>query len=343
MSFVSIVIPTRNEEKNIETCLRSILNLDFPQERYEILVIDGKSTDRTVEIASKYPVRIIENPKYKIGPAHNIGFKEAKGDIIAFTDADVRVDVHWLTFLVEHFTNPDVGCVIGGQTCVFGDKFISQIRAAFHDYYDAKVSNALNREPHKVTWKSMSTYGTAIRKDALIKIGGFDESIDYPDKDIGYRLSQDYQIIKDRRAVIRHYLNKPFKKYCKQIYRTSITEGTLYRRYGVFLNKKSIVISLLVLTLLFGYLFSPILLFASVISSIRAFGLLFLPIIGLIGYYFIKGLKIKIKQRIGIKGLLVLPFVSLLFIILKSFGMIRGLIRLDVKGIYPPRGIKIES
>ncbi|MFX1466074.1 MAG: glycosyltransferase [Promethearchaeota archaeon] len=340
MSFVSIVLPTRNEEKNIEACLQSILNLDFPNERYEILVIDGKSTDRTVEIASKYPVRIIENPNYKIGPAHNIGVKEAKGEIIAFTDADVRVDVHWLTFLVEHFTNPDVGCVIGGQTCVFGDKFISQIRAAFHDYYDAKVSNALNREPHKVTWKSVSTYGTAIRKDALIKIGGFDESIDYPDKDIGYRLSQDYQIIKDRRAVIRHYLNKPFKKYCKQIYQTSITEGTLYRRDRVFLNKKSIVISLLVLILLFGYLFSPIIFFASLISNVRFLGLLSLPFFGLIVYYFVKGLKMEIQKRIGMKGLIVLPFISILFFILKSFGIMKGLLKLDVEGKYPLRDKK---
>jgi len=343
MSFISIVLPTRNEEMNIETCLKSILNLDFPKERYEILVIDGKSTDRTVEIASKYPVRIIENPKYTIGPAHNIGVREAKGDIIAFTDADVRVDVHWLKVLVKHFNNPDVGCVIGGQTCIFGDQFISQIRAAFHDYYDAKVSNKLNREPHKVTWKSMSTFGTAFRKDALIKIGGFDESIDYPDKDIGYRLSQDYQIIKDRNAIIHHHLNKPFKKYCKQIYRASITEGTLYRRYGVFLNKKSIIISLLVLILLFCYLLSPILIFSSIMPFIRVLGLLLLPIFGLIGYYFIKGLKIEIQKRIGMKGLMVLPFVSILFIILRSFGIMRGLLKLDVKGIYPLKGIKIES
>jgi glycosyltransferase involved in cell wall biosynthesis len=335
MSFVSIVVPTRNEEKNIDACLQSILNLDYPKELYEILIIDGRSTDRTVEIASKYPVRVIENPKYKIGPAHNLGVKEAKGDIIAFTDADVRVDVQWLSFLVEHFSNPEVGCVIGGQTCVFGDKFISQIRAASHDYYDAKVSNSLNREPHNVTWKSMSTYGTAIRKDALIKIGGFDESIDYPDKDIGYRLSQDYQILKDRRAVIYHYLNKPFRKYSKQIYQTSITESTLYRRYGVFLNKKSIGISFLVLILLFGYLFSPILFLASLISNIIMLGLFLLPIFGLIGYYLIKGFKIGIQKRIGIKGLISLPFVSILFILLKSFGIIRGLLKSDVKGIYP--------
>jgi hypothetical protein len=189
----------------------------------------------------------------------------------------------------------------------------------------------------------MSTYGTAFRKDALIKIGGFDESIDYPDKDIGYRLSQDNQIIKDRRAIIRHYLNKPFKMYCKQIYRTSITEGTLYRRYRVFLNKKSVIISFMVLILLFGYLSSPVLLFASLIFFIRVLGLLFLPILGLIVYYFIKGLKMELHKRIGLKGLIVLPFISILFIILKSFGIMRGLLRLDVKGIFPLKDIAIEN
>ncbi len=137
--------------------------------------------------------------------------------------------------------------------------------------------------------------------------------------------------------MIRHYLNKPFKKYCKQIYHTSITEGTLYRRYGVFLNKKSIIISFLVLILLFGYLFSPILFLASLISNIRALGLFLIPLFGLIGYYLIKGLKIGIQKRIGIKGLIVLPFVSILFIILKSFGIIRSLLKFNVKGIYPLR------
>ena len=90
MNFISIVVPTRNEEKNIEACLKSILNLDFPKDKYEILVIDGMSTDRTVEIASKYPVRIIENPMYKIGPAHNIGIKEAEGDIIVLLGCNNR-------------------------------------------------------------------------------------------------------------------------------------------------------------------------------------------------------------------------------------------------------------
>ncbi|MFX1519417.1 MAG: glycosyltransferase [Promethearchaeota archaeon] len=334
MNFVSIVVPTRNEEKKIEACLRSILNLDFPKEKYEILVIDGKSTDRTVEIASKYPVRIIENPKYKIGPAHNIGIKEAKGDIIVFTDADAQVDTHWLKFLVEHFSNPDVGCVIGGQTCIFGDRFISQIRAAFHDYYDAKMVHQLKRTPHEVTWKSMSTFGTAFLKEALVNVGGFDESIDYPDKDIGYRLSQKYKIIKDRRATIRHYLNKPFTKYCTQIFRASITEGILYRRYGVFLNKKSVLLTILVVVWLFGYLLSLTLLFLSLTHFIGALEILLIPLIGFIVYYFVKGFKINIRKKSGLKGIIGLPFVSFLSVLLRSFGIIRGLLKIDVKGIY---------
>jgi len=334
MNFISIVVPTRNEEKNIDACLKSILNLDFPKDKYEILVIDGMSTDRTVEIASKYPVRIIENPMYKIGPAHNIGIKDAEGDIIVFTDADVNVDTHFLKFLIEHFSSPDVGCVIGGQTCVFGDRFISQIRSAFHDYYDVKIKHQLNREPHEVTWKNMSTFGTAFRKEILINIGGFDESLDYPDKDIGYRLSQKYKIIKDRRATIRHYLNKPFTKYCKQIFQTSTTEGILYRRYGAFLSTKSIILSIFAVIWFLGYLILPILVFVSLLYFVRAIELLFVPFIGFFGYYFVKGFKINIQKKCGIKGLFILPLISFLSLLLRSFGMLHGLFKFNVKGHY---------
>ena len=54
--FVSVVVGIRNEERFIEECIESLLSLDYPQDSYEIIIVDGMSTDRTRDIVQKYPV-----------------------------------------------------------------------------------------------------------------------------------------------------------------------------------------------------------------------------------------------------------------------------------------------
>jgi len=90
---VSIIIPCRNEEKYIGKCLDSIIAQDYPKDKVEILILDGRSTDRTREIvkkyAQKYPfMRLLDNPRKVQTTALNIGIKEARGEII------IRMDAH---------------------------------------------------------------------------------------------------------------------------------------------------------------------------------------------------------------------------------------------------------
>ena len=94
-SFVSIIIPCRNEEKFISKCLDSIIANDYPKDKLEILVVDGMSEDRTREIIEKLKakneklkIKVLDNPKKFTPFALNIGIKEAKGEII------IRLDAH---------------------------------------------------------------------------------------------------------------------------------------------------------------------------------------------------------------------------------------------------------
>jgi len=59
--FVSVVVGIRNEEKFIEECIESLLNLDYPRDSYEIIIVDGMSTDKTRDIVQKYPVKLLLN------------------------------------------------------------------------------------------------------------------------------------------------------------------------------------------------------------------------------------------------------------------------------------------
>ena len=89
---VSVVMPVYNEEKHIDRCLRSLLMQTYPLERTEWLLVDGGSTDGTVErirqYANKVNVRLLHNEKRLVTYALNIGIGEAVGDYI------IRMDAH---------------------------------------------------------------------------------------------------------------------------------------------------------------------------------------------------------------------------------------------------------
>lgn len=105
----SVIIPAYNEEKYIVQCLDAITHQDFPNNQYEIIVVNNNSTDRTKEIASRYArVRVIEELKQGCVHALIRGCKEATGEIFAFTDADTIVPLDWLSKYNRAYRNSEV-------------------------------------------------------------------------------------------------------------------------------------------------------------------------------------------------------------------------------------------
>lgn len=95
--FISVVIPIRNEERFIAQTITYVLEQDYPADRMEVLVVDGESDDRTVEIVGKIAatdsrVKLLNNPKRLSSAARNVGAKAARGDIITFIDGHTYID-----------------------------------------------------------------------------------------------------------------------------------------------------------------------------------------------------------------------------------------------------------
>ncbi len=105
LPFVSIIIPSFNEQANIANCIESALALDYPA--YEIIIVDDGSSDETLAIASEYDVSVISMGGNRgKAEALNHGIEKAKGELIFFTDSDSSLDPMVLRHLVGGFTEP---------------------------------------------------------------------------------------------------------------------------------------------------------------------------------------------------------------------------------------------
>lgn len=119
---VTIIVAARNEEKNIRECIESLIKIDYPREKLEIIIVDDFSTDKTGEIideyCQKYPFvkKVIPHQKIisKPGKTNAIvnGIKSSSGEIIFTTDADCVVKPSWIKTQIKYFTD-NVGVVTG--------------------------------------------------------------------------------------------------------------------------------------------------------------------------------------------------------------------------------------
>lgn len=127
--MISVVIPAYNEEEYIEECLKCLMAQTRAPD--EIIVVDNNSTDRTVEIASRFPVRIISEPRQGISYARNAGFDAAQYDVIARTDADSRPNIDWVERIAMHFAEADIQALVG-PVC----------------FYDSRIAREGSKVPH---------------------------------------------------------------------------------------------------------------------------------------------------------------------------------------------------
>lgn len=132
---IAIVIPTFNEEKYVERLLISLCHQTIPREEYEIIIVDGGSTDGTVEICKKYADKIVMQETQTVGGARNDGVKHANAELIFTTDADCIVTPGLLERIIRIFdAHPEVVMVYGIVTPLerrFRYAFLLELNNAF--------------------------------------------------------------------------------------------------------------------------------------------------------------------------------------------------------------------
>jgi glycosyltransferase involved in cell wall biosynthesis len=182
MTYISIIIPVRNEEKFIENCLNSVLLFDDLRTfEFEILIIDGMSTDRTADVIKKIiqkepAIKYLENREIIQAAALNIGLKEAKGEWILRLDAHSEYPKNYLKILYETAlrTNADnTGGIV--ETLPFDDSYAASVVQALTTHKFG-VGNSGFRVGMKEGPADTVPYGF-FKKSIFDKIGYFDERL----------------------------------------------------------------------------------------------------------------------------------------------------------------------
>lgn len=166
--FFSVVMPTYNSEKTIEKALTSIRNQKFDQDAIEILVIDGGSTDATLDIAKKYGAKILINKERVPEAAKRIGYQQAKGKWIIKQDSDeVYINNMQLTkkkMFIDN--NPDVYCLLSdrllpGKECGISCAYLNYCGDPF-SYIVYELRGSIIRENKKFLYKQ-DQYGNVYK------------------------------------------------------------------------------------------------------------------------------------------------------------------------------------
>lgn len=224
LPVVSIIIPVRNEEANLPRCLESIKKVDYPSAKRELIIVDGYSDDRTVEIARSFGARVFYNRQKIRATGCQIGINKAKGEIIAFTDADCVVPKNWLRGLLEYLNNDQIASV-GGPNITPKDDSDFAKASGEAIWLLTRAGSRYGLTGGKV----IETYhnpgcNVIYRKSAVLQVGGFDPHLlTCEDEELDFRLRKaGYKLLFTPKVVVDHYRRPTYRRIYTQAYRFAV-------------------------------------------------------------------------------------------------------------------------
>jgi glycosyltransferase involved in cell wall biosynthesis len=232
---VSVIVAARNAAATLPACLESLLALDYPD--VEILVVDDRSVDETAAIAQAAGVRVLASPRSGPSAARNVALGAATHEIVAFTDADCVVPVHWLRALVEGLRLSRAAGVGGPQRNVFpprADRSASDLDLFFS--LASVVAEYTRTDPRPREVPHNASCNAAYIKHTVVEAGGFAEDL-FPgeDVDLDFRLRRlGYRCCYVPDAWIAHHRPGTREWFASTMRRYGRAQRALVERHGRF-------------------------------------------------------------------------------------------------------------
>jgi glycosyltransferase involved in cell wall biosynthesis len=175
---ISVVVCSYNGAKTLDRCLRSLMELDYPD--HEVILVDDGSTDETPEIAARYPQVVYhQQPNLGLSAARNTGARLATGEVVAYTDSDCEADPDWLYYLALAMQDQAVDA-IGGPNIPPPDDGCVALCVSVSPGGPSHVMLDDRRAEH------IPGCNMAYRREQLLSLGGFDPQFRQAGDDVDF-------------------------------------------------------------------------------------------------------------------------------------------------------------
>jgi GT2 family glycosyltransferase len=234
---VSIIVPVFNSKKTIKKCLESLLNIDYPKHKLEIILVDDGSTDGTKEIIRHYSgVKLIEQGHKGPAATRNVGARKSSGKYIFFTDSDCIVRKDWIMNMLKEFRGNLA--IVSGSLVPFSMKRPSE---KFEQMRRERLYGVRRRLVEAVPSCNM-----AIKRRVFNEINGFDEDFKYAsfeDYDLCRRVKKlNYAILYEPMIQVIHLHSSSWKGVFRRAFIHGM-EGVKFRNKKGEKSRELIVLS----------------------------------------------------------------------------------------------------
>ena len=245
--FVSVIVPCRNEARYIARCLDTILATDYPHDRLEVLVADGRSDDGTREIVSEYAarrpvVRLLDNPKRIVPTGLNIAIVASRGDLIIRLDAHVEYTTTYISQLVDALERTGADSVGGRIVTLPANQSATARAIALALSHRFGVGNAYFRvgtpEPRWVDTAGFTIY----RREVFDRIGMFDEEmVRNQDGELNFRLIKNGgRILLLPDAVAYYYARSSLRQLARMMYQYGYFKALTAKKVGRIMTARQL-------------------------------------------------------------------------------------------------------
>lgn len=228
--IISVIIPAYNAEKTIKPCLEALKSQSYSG-TFEILVVDDKSADKTVEAVRKMSkrsknIRVIEQEHLGPAAARNRGAKEARGDILIFTDSDCIADRDFVK---------EMGLPLQGDIAGVQGRYKTMQKSLVARFCQLEIEDRYSRMLKRPYIDFIGSYAAAYRKDIFQESGGFDQgfrSASGEDPELSFRLAiAGHKLVFNPKAIVYHTHPESLGKYLKVKFYRAYWRVRLYKKH----------------------------------------------------------------------------------------------------------------
>lgn len=270
LPFVSALIVMRNEQNYIEPSLMSFVNQTYPKDKYEIIIVDGDSTDQTLSIVQSiiekhstdsFQIRVVKNPKHILASGWNLGIKAAKGEYVIRIDAHAEAAPDFIEKSVQTMMQVDAACVGGKLDSIpmeGDDLLVSKVLSSSFG-----VGNSSFRISDKAGYTDTAVYGL-YRKSVFDEVGFFDEKlVRNQDIDLHSRIRKaGYKFYFNPEIKSVYHTRSSVKKMVRQAYGNGKWNMVLVKKGSSALSLRHLVpfffVTYLAVSIICGFLYWPI-------------------------------------------------------------------------------------